>query len=56
MYSYDDKYYANIFDAVKSNPYKIILIDPKIENYEEICKLAYDNYNSNNSNDIDDVN
>jgi hypothetical protein len=36
----DIKNYDNIFDAIKSNPYKLIFIDPQIENYEEICKLA----------------
>jgi hypothetical protein len=36
----DIKKYDNIFDAIKSNPYKLIFIDPQIENYEEICKLA----------------
>jgi hypothetical protein len=33
-------YYSNIFDAIKSNSYKLVFIDPRIENYEEICKLA----------------
>ena len=33
--NYDDKN-----DFIKSNPYKLIFIDPQIENYQEICKLA----------------
>jgi hypothetical protein len=36
----DIKNYDNIFNAIKSNPYKLIFIVPHIENYEEICKFA----------------
>jgi hypothetical protein len=36
----DIQNYDNIFDAIESNPYKLIFIDPQIENYEEICKFA----------------
>jgi hypothetical protein len=36
----DIKNYDNIFDAIKSNPYKLIFIDPQIENYDEICTFA----------------
>jgi hypothetical protein len=32
----DIKNYDNIFDAIKSNPYKFIFIDLQIENYYEI--------------------
>jgi hypothetical protein len=36
----DIKNYDNIFDAIKSDPYKLIFIDPQIENYDEICTFA----------------
>ena len=35
----DIKDYDNIFDAIRSNFYNIIFIDPQIENYNEICKF-----------------
>ena len=35
----DIKDYNNIFDAIRSNFYKIIFIDPQIENYNAICKF-----------------
>jgi hypothetical protein len=36
----DIKNYDNIFDAIENNTYKLIFIDPQIENYEKICKFA----------------
>ena len=47
--NYDDNYkkiknnienYNNIYDVIKNDPYQIIFIDSKDENYDEICKLA----------------
>jgi hypothetical protein len=36
----DIQNYANIFDAIENNPYKLIFINQRMENYEDICKLA----------------